>query len=246
MGRPKAWLRVGTELMLPRVVRLVREAVGSAVVVAAPDQDVPPLPTDVRIVRDAVAGEGPLAGLAAGLAALAGRADVMYLSACDVPLLEPAFVRRVVSLLEGQVPPLRPTPPAPRRSGRGEKEFWSRANSEVSGEDSHAVTPIPEGMGAGGVGSSWTDAAPLAAVPRVGDRLHPLAAAYRIEVLPVVRALLAADRLRLTGLCDAVPTRFIEAADLADIDPAFRSLRNVNAPDEYAAALRELDGLGPS
>ena len=96
MGRPKAWLPVGGEVMLQRVVRLLRGAVGPVVVVAAPGQDVPPLPDDFRVVRDEVEGRGPLQGLAAGLAALGGEADAAYLSACDAPLLRPAFVRRMV------------------------------------------------------------------------------------------------------------------------------------------------------
>ena len=35
-----------------RVVRLLRETINPVVVVAAPEQDVPPLPADVAIVRD--------------------------------------------------------------------------------------------------------------------------------------------------------------------------------------------------
>src|SRR5205085_2744302 len=83
------------------------EVVDAVVVVAAPGQDVPPLPDGVEIVRDEVEGKGPLAGLAAGLAALAGRADAAYLSSCDVPFLRSAFVRRVVSFLAsgGRQPP---------------------------------------------------------------------------------------------------------------------------------------------
>src|SRR5437016_10535210 len=99
MGRPKAWLPFGGELMLPRVVRLLGEAVAPLVVVAAPGQDVPPLPAEVEIVRDPEQGRGPLQGLAAGLAALRGRAEAAYLSSCDVPFLRPAFVRRLVELL---------------------------------------------------------------------------------------------------------------------------------------------------
>lgn len=99
MGAPKAWLPFGGELMLPRIVRLLREAVDPVVVVAARDQDVPLLPHDVRVVRDREDGRGPLAGLAAGLDALSGMADVAYLSSCDVPLLTSAFVKRVVESL---------------------------------------------------------------------------------------------------------------------------------------------------
>src|SRR5437764_7598096 len=85
MGRPKAWLPFGGELMLPRVVRLLGEAVAPVVVVAAPGQDVPPLPAGVRVVRDEREARGPLQGLAAGLDALQGVADAAYVSSCDVP-----------------------------------------------------------------------------------------------------------------------------------------------------------------
>jgi molybdopterin-guanine dinucleotide biosynthesis protein A len=102
MGRPKAWLPIAGELMLPRVVRLLQEAVSPVVVVAAPGQDLPPLPEDVLIVRDEEQGRGPLQGLAAGLAALQGHADAAYASSCDVPFLRPAFVRRMIELLGSQ------------------------------------------------------------------------------------------------------------------------------------------------
>jgi molybdopterin-guanine dinucleotide biosynthesis protein A len=99
MGRPKAWLPFGEELMLPRVVRLLREAVEPVVVVAAPDQDVPPVPAEVSVVRDEERGRGPLQGLAAGLEALRGQTDAVYLSSCDVPFLRVAFVRRLIELM---------------------------------------------------------------------------------------------------------------------------------------------------
>src|SRR5436190_1588742 len=102
MGRPKAWLPFGGELMLPRVARLLGEAVSSLVVVAAPGQDVPPLPDAIAVVRDEEKGRGPLQGLQAGLAALRGQADAAYLSSCDVPFLKPAFVRRLIDLLGDQ------------------------------------------------------------------------------------------------------------------------------------------------
>ena len=99
MGRPKAWLPFGGELMLPRVVRLLGATVKPIVVVAAPEQDVPALPADIRIVRDEEQGRGPLQGLAAGLESLNGQAEAAYLSSCDVPFLQPAFVRRMIELL---------------------------------------------------------------------------------------------------------------------------------------------------
>jgi molybdopterin-guanine dinucleotide biosynthesis protein A len=178
MGRPKAWLPVGDEVMLQRVVRVIGGVLNPAVVVAAPGQDVPSLPAGVRVVRDEVEGKGPLGGLAAGLKAIQGSADAVYLSACDVPFLTPAFVERVVSFL----------------------------------------------------------GACTASVPRVDGYFHPLAAAYRVSVLPVVLKLLAADRLRPAYLFDAVPTRVIEPPELPDLD----SLKNLNTPEDYAAAVNAL------
>src|SRR5262249_13967056 len=77
-------------------------------------------------------------------------------------------------------------------------------------------------------------------VPHVDDYHHPLAAVYLIEVAEAVERLLAADRLRPVFLFEAVPPRGGEAADLAGVDPAFKSLRNLNTPEEYEAALREV------
>jgi molybdopterin-guanine dinucleotide biosynthesis protein A len=99
MGRPKAWLPFAGEFLLRRVVRLLGEIVSPCVVVAAPGQDVPPLPHEVEVVRDPELGRGPLQGLAAGLEALRHRADAAYVSSCDVPFLRPAFVRRMIELL---------------------------------------------------------------------------------------------------------------------------------------------------
>src|SRR5437763_186942 len=70
MGRPKEWLPFGDELMLPRMVRLMSEAVSPIVVVAAVGQQLPPLPTDVIETQDRQPDRGPLQGLAAGLTAL--------------------------------------------------------------------------------------------------------------------------------------------------------------------------------
>jgi molybdopterin-guanine dinucleotide biosynthesis protein A len=167
--------------MLSRVVRLLGEAVRPLVVVAAPDQEVPPLPPEVQVVRDEEKGRGPLQGLAAGLAALKGHAEAAYLSSCDVPFLKPAFVRRLIDLL---------------------------------GEASICV-------------------------PRVGDYHHPLAAVYRVAVAEAVSRLLAENRLRPFFLFEAVPTRIVEAGELADVDPTFQTLRNLNTAQDYEAALRD-------
>jgi molybdopterin-guanine dinucleotide biosynthesis protein A len=99
MGTPKLWLPFGPETMLQRVVRIVREVLEPVVVVAAVGQDLPELPSGVRITRDEEPDLGPLGGLAVGLASLRSEADAVYASSCDVPLLQPAFIRRMIDEL---------------------------------------------------------------------------------------------------------------------------------------------------
>ena len=99
MGRAKATLPFGPELMLQRVVRLLGEVVPTIVVVAAPDQELPELPPHVLIARDEREGRGPLEGLAAGLSALPPFVDAAFATSCDVPLLEPAVVRHMLQSL---------------------------------------------------------------------------------------------------------------------------------------------------
>ncbi len=100
MGRPKAWLPFGPERLLQRVVRIVQSVVAPVVVVAGPEQPVPSLPEDIRLLRDQEEHLGPLAGLSIGLSALQDEVDAAFVSACDVPLLVPEFVRLLVDRLD--------------------------------------------------------------------------------------------------------------------------------------------------
>ena len=99
MGRPKAWLPFGPEVLLRRVCRLLEGVVGPIVVVAGPGQDLPELPGGISIVRDPVADRGPLQGLAAGLRALPDEVELAYATATDVPFLQPAWVARLAELI---------------------------------------------------------------------------------------------------------------------------------------------------
>jgi molybdenum cofactor guanylyltransferase len=99
MGVPKATLPFGPETMLQRVVRLLGTVVSPVVVVAAGEQALPELPDEVAVTRDEREQRGPLEGLRAGLKALPNSVDMAYITSCDVPLLEPAFVTRMVELL---------------------------------------------------------------------------------------------------------------------------------------------------
>lgn len=181
MGRPKATLPFGPELMLQRIARLLREIVQPIVVVAAADQPLPPLAADTMVARDVRAGRGPLEGLFAGLTAVAAQADAAYVTSCDVPLLNPAFVRKLVGMLD---------------------EF------EI-------------------------------VVPRDERFHHPLAAVYRTSIVGRIADLLEADRLRPVFLFDVAKTREVSTDLLRDADPELRSLRNLNEPQDYLAALAE-------
>ncbi len=100
MGQPKAWLPFGPERLLQRVVRLVSTVAAPIVVVAAPGQELPPLPAAVLVACDPLRGRGPLQGLAAGLAALPDEVELAYATATDVPFLQPAWIDRLVALIE--------------------------------------------------------------------------------------------------------------------------------------------------
>ena len=105
MGRDKGSLPFGDETMLSRVIRIVSDVTNEIVVVARDGQALRPLPdkpeglsprTMVRLVRDPVEGMGPLAGIVTGLRSLTS--DGAFVTACDMPLLRPDLVRRVIDL----------------------------------------------------------------------------------------------------------------------------------------------------
>jgi molybdopterin-guanine dinucleotide biosynthesis protein A len=70
MGEDKACVLAAGEPLVLRVIGRLAGACEEVLVVAAPAQVLPPLPPWARVVRDSVAFEGPLAGLAAALEAL--------------------------------------------------------------------------------------------------------------------------------------------------------------------------------
>ncbi len=103
MGSPKAALEWHGSTLLRRVTGIIARCVdGPVVVVCARGQELPELAPSVEVVEDEQEYRGPLQGLAGGLAAVGDRAAVGYVSSTDVPLLHPAFVRRVLSSLDGQ------------------------------------------------------------------------------------------------------------------------------------------------
>jgi len=71
---------------------------GEIVVVVAPDAPEPALPgaLTVRIARDPVEGEGPLVGLAAGLAEVS--TDLAIVVAGDMPEIQPAVLEEMLAV----------------------------------------------------------------------------------------------------------------------------------------------------
>jgi molybdopterin-guanine dinucleotide biosynthesis protein A len=178
MGRSKAELDWHGEPLGARVARVLGRAVGNGPVIAvgAPGQEALVLPAHVELVADPTAGEGPLRGLATGLAALQGRADVVFVSSVDAPFLSAGLVAAVLGAV---------------------------------GPDDDAAAPVADG------------------------RRHPLAAAYRVALLPLCWELLAAGERRPNALLDRVRTRSLDMGAWPD------ALRNVNTPEEYDTARAE-------
>ena len=181
MGVPKATLPFGTETMVQRVVRLLGTVVSPVIVVAARGQSLPALPDEVRVARDEREARGPLEGIRAGLSALPASTDAAYITSCDVPLLVPAFVERMIDLM-------------------GDHDI---------------------------------------AVMEVDGFPHPLSAIYRRDTLPHIERLLAGDRLRPVFLFEAVRTRRVKPEEMTVVDPELKTLRNLNTPEDYRAALAD-------
>jgi molybdenum cofactor guanylyltransferase len=188
MGTPKAWLDWHGTTLLAHVAAIVSRAVdgGPLVVVSAVGQVLPAMPPRTILVADAREALGPLQGIATGLAALEGIADVAFVSSTDAALLHPRFVQRVLEGVE------------------------------------HDVDAV---------------------VPHARGHRQPLAAAYRVELAPLIDALLAEGRARPAFLFERSRTRFVDDAWLLDdralaaADPGLASLENLNDPAAFAAAL---------
>src|SRR5262249_61210321 len=90
MGTPKAALEWHGSTLLRRTVGiLARVTDGPVLVVRAPGQALPDLPSQVGVVDDPREGLGPVQGLAAGLAAAAGRAEVACRRSTRLPFRQP-------------------------------------------------------------------------------------------------------------------------------------------------------------
>jgi molybdopterin-guanine dinucleotide biosynthesis protein A len=96
MGQDKALLPFGGEILLARVVRIVRGVADEVVLVTREGQA---LPDGFEAVRDPAEGLGPLAGIATGLRNVTS--DRAFVTGCDAPLLRPALIQRLFQLADG-------------------------------------------------------------------------------------------------------------------------------------------------
>ena len=113
MGTDKAAIELGGRTLLQHAVDVLERAdVRSIVVVGAADRSAPTVYSTVyagepvRFEVDAVSGEGPLRGLAAGLAV--ADAPVVLVVGVDMPFIEPDLLRLLAARAAGGVSPVLP------------------------------------------------------------------------------------------------------------------------------------------
>jgi molybdenum cofactor guanylyltransferase len=75
------------------------------------------------------------------------------------------------------------------------------------------------------------------AIPRDGRQRHPLAGVYRMTLTPRIGGLLAAGRGSVLLLVEESDARIVDASELRAVDADLGSLRNLNTPEDYRAAL---------
>jgi molybdopterin-guanine dinucleotide biosynthesis protein A len=167
-GVDKQALVVEGRTIFERQVAVLRACVGDLVVSS------PRALAGVRTVADAEPGLGPIAGIAAGLAA--ATTPWLFVIAGDMPYIHRALVELILSRADGE-----------------------------------------------------SDAVGL----RIGGLPEPLCTALRVDVWrPIVTARIAARRLKASSLLtdEEVRVRWIEEAEVREIDPALHALHNVNTP----------------
>ena len=93
MGRPKALLPFDGEPLITHVVRTLKKMFAEAVVVAAPEQELPILP--VVLVRDEVAYQGPVSGIYHGLKE--SSQEICFVTSCDAPFLNLQLIAHLLA-----------------------------------------------------------------------------------------------------------------------------------------------------
>jgi len=97
MGTAKAELDWHGIPLVARVSGILTRIAEPVVTVQAAGGSLPELPEGVLVAEDEEPDGGPVAGIAAGMRALEGRADRAFVATTDAPFLHPDFVHAVVA-----------------------------------------------------------------------------------------------------------------------------------------------------
>ena len=93
MGRPKSLLLFDGKPLIVHLARALERMFAETVIVAAPEQELPPLPA--ILVRDEVPYQGPVGGIYYGLRAASGK--FCFVTSCDVAFLNPSLISHLLS-----------------------------------------------------------------------------------------------------------------------------------------------------
>lgn len=170
-GRDKLAERIDGRPLLAHAIAAVLAVASDVVVVVEPGAD-RAVPTGVRVVRDEVAFEGPLSGLAVGLAALDVEVDGVIVVGGDMPTLSTGVLRLLLDALED--PPTiaaavlddgGPMPMAVRRAGA------ARAARDLLGAGERRLRALPDRLSATVIaGTIWRTVDPEGLTLRDIDR----------------------------------------------------------------------------
>ena len=93
MGKPKALLLFDAEPLISHIIRKLRQLFSQIIVVAAPEQEIPPL--GVAIIHDEVSYQGPVGGICYGLRA--AHEPICFVTSCDAPFLNLSLISYLLS-----------------------------------------------------------------------------------------------------------------------------------------------------
>jgi molybdopterin-guanine dinucleotide biosynthesis protein A len=204
MGRNKAFIEFEGKPLIARVIERV-QPLCSEVIVVANDADAYAR-FGTRVVGDVYPGKGSLGGIFSGLQA--AREPFALAVACDMPFLNTALLRYLISLawqFDVVIPRAQDPSGKVPRSMRDEK--------------AHGSAPRQFDQ------------------PIAKERnLHPTHAVYSKQCLAPMHARLRADDLRAISFHEGLRVRIVETDEVNRFDPKHLSFFNANTPEDLEAA----------
>jgi molybdopterin-guanine dinucleotide biosynthesis protein A len=198
-----------------------------------------------------------------GVVLAGGKSSRMGLAKATLPFGPELMLQRVVRLLSSVVRPIvvvvapgQSLPPLPHdvlvarddREARGPLEGLLAGLTALRPHvDAAYATSCDVPLLAPDFVQSMVDRledAEIAVPVEAGGFAHPLAAVYRTTVVPQIQELLAADQLRPAFLFERVRTNRIPVEEIRSVDSQLDTLRNLNRPEDYLAALAQA-GFAP-